>query len=341
MKYWRHEYQTGVRPPANGRGAEGPILSGLGTHGGVSPSAAAILEGDATDRTEGRLRRTARTAPRPYELGRRTALGYRTFRCRACKRTSNARTGTAFNHLEYPTDVVLLVVRWRLQYSLSLRDLATMFLERGIVFTHEAAREWEAGDPRAGGAPLLAERLRARRKGKAGRKWYGDETYGQVHGRPCYLYRAIDRDGNLVDSMLSEHRDMDAARRFFAQAIGVVGHGPVQVTTDGHAAYPRAIRETAGEGVEHRCSRYLHNRLQQDHRDIRQGYHPMRGFGSAASTSRFCSAFDKVRDLFARRGCRASYSSFRRARVRLVQRCALPARVEVREGLWYTPLRRG
>ena len=48
-------------------------------------------------------------APDPYHLGRRTALGYRTFRCRACKRTSNERTGTAFNHLEYPADVVLLV----------------------------------------------------------------------------------------------------------------------------------------------------------------------------------------------------------------------------------------
>ena len=80
-------------------------------------------------------------APDPYELGRRTALGYRTFRCRACTRTANERTGTPFNHLEYPSAVVLLVVCWRLQYTLSLRNLATMFLERGIVFTHEAVRE--------------------------------------------------------------------------------------------------------------------------------------------------------------------------------------------------------
>ena len=143
------------------------------------------------------------------EQPKRIGLGYRTFRCRACRRTSNERTGTPFTRLEYPTDVALLVVRWRLQYTLSLRDLATMFLERGIVFTHEAARE-EAGDPRAGGAPLSTERLRARRKGKAGRKWYVDETYVRVQGQPCSLYRAVDRDSNLVDSMLSEHRDLDA-----------------------------------------------------------------------------------------------------------------------------------
>jgi len=247
-------------------------------------------------------------APDPYQLGRRTALGYRTFRCRACKRTSNERTGTPFNHLEYPTDVVLLVVRWRLQYSLSLRDLATMFLERGIVFTHEAVRAWEERF-----APLLAGRLRATRRGKAGRKWYVDETYVQVHGRSCYLYRAIDRDGNLVDSMLSEHRDMDAARRFFVQAIEVVGHGPAQVTTDGHAAYPRAIRETAGGQVEHRCSQYL---------NIKQRYHPMRGFGSFASASRFCRAFDEVRDHFRTRRTMGEVVPLAEQRRRFIERLA-------------------
>jgi len=256
-------------------------------------------------------------APDPYQLGRRTALGYRTFRCRACKRTSNERTGTSFNHLEYPTDVVLLVVRWRLQYSLSLRDLATMFLERGIVFTHEAVRAWEERF-----APLLAGRLRATRRGKAGRKWYVDETYVQVHGRSCYLYRAIDRDGNLVDSMLSEHRDMDAARRFFVQAIEVVGHGPAQVTTDGHAAYPRAIRETAGGQVEHRCSQYLNNRLEQDHRGIKQRYHPMRGFGSFASASRFCRAFDEVRDHFRTRRTMGEVVPLAEQRRRFIERLA-------------------
>ena len=69
-----------------------------------------------------------------------TALGYQTFRCGACRRRFNERTGTPFNLLEYPTDIVLLVVLWRLRYKLSLRDLAEMFLERGFVFTHEAVR---------------------------------------------------------------------------------------------------------------------------------------------------------------------------------------------------------
>ncbi len=131
------------------------------------------------------------------EMERATALGYRVFRSRPCRRTFNERTGTPFNHLQVPTDIALLVVLWRLRYTLSLRDLAELFLTRGFTFTHETVREWEARF-----APLLTERLRAKRRGKAGVKWHADETYVKVDGRWCYFYRAIDADGNLVDSVL-------------------------------------------------------------------------------------------------------------------------------------------
>ncbi len=194
------------------------------------------------------------TCPITKEQNKKTLLGYRVFRCSSCYRGFNERTGTPFNYLEYPTDIVLLVVVYRLRYKLSLRDVAEMFLERGFVFTHEAVLD--------------------------------------------YLYRAIDRDGHLVDSMLSEKRDLEAAKRFFQQAADVVGHTPERVTTDGHDSYPRAIRETLGSEVIHRCNRYLNNRLEQDHRGIKQRYYPMRGFGSVVSASRFCRAFDEVRQFF-------------------------------------------
>ncbi len=227
------------------------------------------------------------------EQPRRSALGYRTFRCRACRRGFNERTGTPFNHRQYPTDVVLLVVLWRLRYKLSLRDVAEMFLPRGVVFTHEAVRDWEARF-----APLLAARLRAKRRGQIGRSWYVDETYVKVHGAWCYLYRAIDRDGNLVDARLSETRDLAAAQRFFRQAVATVGHLPERVTTDGHDAYPRAIREPLGEGVAHRCSRYRNNRIEQDHRGVKQRSYPMRGFGTVTAAGRFCRACEEQRQDF-------------------------------------------
>ena len=168
-----------------------------------------------------------------------------------------------------------------------------MFLKRGFVFTHEAVREWEERF-----APLLTERLRAKRRGKAGRSWYVDETYIRVHGRWCYLYRAIDGDGNLVDSLLSETRDLQAAQRFFRRARAVVSHAPDRVTTDGQDASPRAIRRTLGRKVVDRRNRYLNSRLEQDYWGIKQRYYPMRGCGGFEAAARFCSGHDELRDYF-------------------------------------------
>jgi putative transposase len=70
-----------------------------------------------------------------------------------------------------PSDVIALVVLWRLRYKLSLRDLPEMFAMRGIVFSYEAVRDWEAKL-----TPALADDLRRRRRGKVGRSWYVDET---------------------------------------------------------------------------------------------------------------------------------------------------------------------
>src|SRR5215831_15183950 len=93
------------------------------------------------------------------ERPERTTQGYRRFRCRACGKQFNERTGTVLNRAQYPSDVVALVVLWRRRYKLALRDLPEMFAVRGIMFSHEAVREWEAKL-----TPALAEHLRRRRR---------------------------------------------------------------------------------------------------------------------------------------------------------------------------------
>jgi transposase-like protein len=228
------------------------------------------------------------------ERPERTARGYRRFRCRECGKQFNERSGGLLNHTRYPSDVIALVVLWRLRYRLTLRDLVEMFLLRGIIFSHEAVREWEAKL-----APALADELRRRRHGKRGirgRHWHVDETYVKVRGRWCYLYRAIDRGGNLVDTMLSEHRDMAAAQAFFRSAKAATGISPERVTTDGHGSYPRAIRSTLGRRVVHRTSAYKNNGLEQDHRGIKGRIRCMRGFKSFASAERFCKSYDELRN---------------------------------------------
>ncbi len=70
------------------------------------------------------------------------------------------------------------------------------------------------------------------------------------------------------------------------------------MTTDDHDSYPRAIAETLGEEVQHRCNPYLNNRIEQDHCAIKQRYYPMRGFGNVEAAKRFCRAFDDQRQYF-------------------------------------------
>jgi len=84
---------------------------------------------------------------------------------------------------------------------------------------------------------------------------------------------------------------MEAAKRFFTQALAVVGYAPERVTTDGHDSYPRAIRETLGTDVLHRTNKYLNNLIEQDHRGIKQRYYPMRGCGKLPISSAFLPSF--------------------------------------------------
>src|SRR3954463_16796125 len=103
------------------------------------------------------------------ERSERTAQGYRRFRCRACGKQFSECFDTLLNRTQYPSDVIALVVLWRLRYKLSLRDLPEMFAVRGLVFSYEAARAWEAKL-----TPALAEELRRRQRGQVGRSWYVD-----------------------------------------------------------------------------------------------------------------------------------------------------------------------
>jgi putative transposase len=119
-----------------------------------------------------------------------------------------------------------------------------------------------------------------------------------VKGQWAYLYRAIDSHGQLVDSLLREHRDLAGAKAFFESARSVVGRKPKQVTTDGHTPYPQALQETLGEasGASHHF--WSGNPIEQDHRGIKQRYYPMLGFKALVTAAGFCRACEEVRNYF-------------------------------------------
>ncbi len=196
-----------------------------------------------------------------------TARGYRRLRCRTCGRQFNERSGGVLNRTCLPRDIIAFAVLCRLRYRLTLRELSEIMALRGIEVSYEAVRDWEVKL-----LPVLGEELRRRRQGTrrgSGASWHVDETYLKVHGRWCYLYRAVDRDGNLVDAMLSPHCDIKAAKAFFRSAQATMDFRTDRVATDDHGSYPRAIRTVLGKHVRHRNSTYVNSRIEQGHRGIK------------------------------------------------------------------------
>ena len=96
----------------------------------------------------------------------------------------------------------------------------------------------------------------------------------------------------VIEASIHKH----AARRFLRRLLDTAGEKPLRMTTDKHPAYTKAIRWIVGRKVLHRHNQYLNNRIEQDHRSIKQRYYPMLGFAKFESASRFCSAFDKLRN---------------------------------------------
>ena len=116
---------------------------------------------------------------------------------------------------------------------------------------------------------------------KAGRSWRVDETYVRIRGEWTYLYRAVDRAGQTVDFRLN--RDVKAAKAFFRKALKTQGRSPVSITLDGYSASHRAVRELPSENprwkdTRLRSSKYLNNRIEQDHRNVKSRIKPMLGF---------------------------------------------------------------
>jgi putative transposase len=176
--------------------------------------------------------------------------------------------------LHYPLEVMLVCVRWYAAYPLSLRNLEEMMAERGVIVDHATVHRWALKM-----LPVLAAVFRARKR-SVGSSWRVDETYIKVGGQWKYLYRAVDRLGQTVDFLLTAHRDVAAARRFFARAID--RHDvPEKITIDKSGANTAAVNglvADSGAAIELRQSKYLNNLIEQDHRAIKRIVRPMLGF---------------------------------------------------------------
>jgi putative transposase len=182
----------------------------------------------------------------------------------------------SFKGAHFPQEIILTCVRWYVAYPLSLRHVEELMQERGVSVDHATVNRWVIKY-----SPPLEEAFH-RRKRPVWVSWRMDETYIRVKGEWRYLYRAVDKHGQTIDFLLTEHRDTAATLRFLKHAIR--RHGvPETITIDGSEANEAAIKrynEEHGTHIIIRQVKYLNNMVEQDHRGVKRVTRPMLGFKS-------------------------------------------------------------
>src|SRR5262245_4376309 len=160
-----------------------------------------------------------------------------------------------FKGAHFPQEIILTGVRWYVAYPLSTRHVEELMEERGLHVDHSTINRWVITY-----GPQLEDAFH-RRKRPVGRSGRLDETYIRVKGEWCYLYRAVDKHGQTIDFLLTEHRDQEAALGFLKKAI-CRGGVPEKITIDGSDANEVAIKrynEEYGTHIIIRQVKYLNN----------------------------------------------------------------------------------
>jgi transposase-like protein len=177
---------------------------------------------------------------------------------------------SSFKWRHFEPSLILLCVRWYCRYQLSYRDVEEMMRERGLGVDHSTIFRWVQRY-----APELNKRVRPHLK-MSGTSYRVDETYVKV-GKACkYLYRAVDKEGQTIEFMLSAKRDVSAAKRFFKKMMRAEQRRlPFSISVDKNAAYPEAFSHSQDEKIvpqdcKLRRVKYLNNVIEQDHRFVKK-----------------------------------------------------------------------
>jgi transposase-like protein len=191
-------------------------------------------------------------------------------------------------------EIILCAVRWYLRYSLSLRGVEELLIERGLGADHTTVWRWVQRY-----APEFEQRMRRHLK-STNKSWRVDETYIRVKGCWCYLYRAIDSADATIDFLLSGLHDADAAKRLFRSALKRPSHPqPRVINPDLAAIYSSAITDIKKDGIlrrrcRHRPVQYLNNILEQDHRAIKRRVNAKQGFREFQAARRTIQGYEAI-----------------------------------------------
>jgi putative transposase len=191
----------------------------------------------------------------------------------------------------FPKEIILQAVYFKLRFSLSYRDVEELLSIRGVTVDHATIQRWVFKF-----TPLMESTFRKRKK-RVGNSWRMDETYIKVKGEWMYLYRAVDKEGNTIDFLLTKRRNKYAAHKFLVKAIHQNGC-PKVINVDRSGANKEAIRtynKRCFKKIKIRQCKYLNNGVEADHRFIKWRTQHMLGFKNFESASRTLSGIEMVR----------------------------------------------
>ena len=181
------------------------------------------------------------------------------------------------------------------RFPLSLRNVEGLLFERGIDICHETVRMWWN---RFG--PLFAGDIRRQRvsrmRGFRDWNWHLDEMYVRINGEMHYRWRAVDHEGEVLESYVTKTRDKAAALRFMKQALKRHG-SPETITTGGLRSYKAAINEL-GNAQKQEVGRWANNRVENSHLPIRRRERAMLRFRQMKSLQKFASVHANVHNHF-------------------------------------------
>ena len=166
-----------------------------------------------------------------------------------------------------------------------------LLAQRGNTLSYETIRQW----CRKFGIEY-AKTLR-RQQGRLGDTGHADELFGTIQGQRQYLWRAVDRDGDVIDILVQPRREPRAAERFIRELLKGQEREPRHLATDRLRSHEAAL-PTIMPSVQHNTERYANNRAGVSHEPIRQRERQMRGFKSVAHAQRFWSVHGVIQNLF-------------------------------------------
>ena len=202
---------------------------------------------------------------------------------------------TPFYRFNSSPEVIRLVVMMYVKYPLSLRNVEDLLFERGIDICHETVRMWWN---RFG--PLFASDIRRQRvsrmRGFRHWRWHLDEMYVKLNGEMVYLWRAVDQEGEILESFVTRKRDKGAALTFMKKALKRHG-SPEAITTDGLRSYGAAMNEL-GNSEKREVGRWTNNRIENSHLPFRRRERAMLRFRQMKSLQKFASVHANVHNHF-------------------------------------------